>query len=385
MNISVVGLGYVGLANALLLARQHSICALDIDEQKIEKLRQGVSPLEEGLIAQYVEEYKEKIAFATNLDALKVSDFVFVCTPTNYNEDSKQFDTRSVTAVVKSALRANTYSTIVIKSTVPVGFTAQLCQEFNTDRIVFSPEFLREGSALTDSLYPSRIIVGGECVRSKSVRDLLVGSCRAQSFECMVMKSSEAEAVKLFSNTYLAMRVAFFNELDTYCNINKLNPLSVINGVCADKRVGRTYNNPSFGYGGYCLPKDTKQLEASFEGVPQNLISAIVHSNTTRKHHIAKDILLRGPKTVGIYRLAMKTNSDNFRYSSILDIIDLLEKQGVRVALYEPTLSKSQDSRVIENFEEFSNGVDLIVANRLNSELLKYRYKVYTRDLFSRD
>lgn len=385
MNISVVGLGYVGLANALLLAGQHSICALDIDEQKIEKLRQGVSPLEEDLITQYVAQYKEKIAFATNLDALKVSDFVFVCTPTNYNEDTKSFNTESVREVVANALQANTYSTIVIKSTVPVGFTAELCQLFNTDRIIFSPEFLREGTALTDSFYPSRIIAGGEKYRARAVCDLLKKSSKSNSVEFMTMNSSEAEAVKLFANTYLAMRVAFFNELDTYCDTQGFNALSVVNGVCSDKRIGRSYNNPSFGYGGYCLPKDTKQLESSFEGIPQNLISAVVTSNMTRKQHVAQSIIDTGAKKVGIYRLAMKNNSDNFRYSSILDVIELLTAQGIEILIYEPNLSSLQDARIVENFVEFSEGVDLIVTNRLSSELLKYRHKVYTRDLFSRD
>jgi len=385
MNISVVGLGYVGLANALLLAGQHSICALDIDSQKIERLRQGISPLDEDLIAQYVEKYKEVIAFTTNFDALKVSDYVFVSTPTNYNEDTKSFNTESVRVVVEKALQANTYSTIVIKSTVPVGFTAELCQVFNTDRIVFSPEFLREGTALTDSFYPSRIIAGGENKRARAVCDLLKNSSKANSVEFMTMSSSEAEAVKLFANTYLAMRVAFFNELDTYCNMQGFNALSVVNGVCSDKRIGRTYNNPSFGYGGYCLPKDTKQLESSFKGVPQNLISAIVNSNVTRKQHIAQSIISTGAKKVGIYRLAMKSNSDNFRYSSILDVIDLLAEQGIEILIYEPNLNFAQDCRVVENFVEFSESVDLIVTNRLSSELLKYRHKVYTRDLFSRD
>lgn len=385
MNISIVGLGYVGLANALFLAQKHSICAIDINKSRINQLRQGISPLEENLIIQYVQNYQNTVAYSWDYDALKVSDFVFVCTPTNYNEKTRCFDTQSVRQVVEAAVHANKYSTIVIKSTVPVGFTNELCLEFNTDRIVFSPEFLREGSALTDSLYPSRIIAGGEKTRAGLVCGLLKDACQAQNVETMTMQSSEAEAVKLFSNTYLAMRVAFFNELDTYCGTNGFNALSVVNGVCTDKRIGRTYNNPSFGYGGYCLPKDTKQLEASFEGVPQNLISAIVHSNSTRKEYIANEIIKRNPKTVGIYRLAMKNNSDNFRHSSILDVIGLLEQQGVQVMIYEPGLSPAQDNRVVEDFDKFINKADLIVANRLNSELVAYRHKVYTRDLFSRD
>lgn len=385
MNITVVGTGYVGLSNAVLFAQQHNVTSLDIDAKRIELINQRISPI--------VDEYIEKILPQADLHlqatldqelAYKNADYIIIATPTNYDTETNSFDTSSIESVIADILPLNSSAPIIIKSTIPVGYTAQVKAKFKTEQILFSPEFLREGKALYDNLYPSRIIVGEKSERAEEIAQLYLTATVEKNAQTLCMHSTEAEAVKLFSNTYLAMRVAYFNELDTYCAKHGLDSFDIVRGVGLDPRIGKHYNNPSFGYGGYCLPKDTKQLLANYKDVPQNLIQAIIHSNKTRKQFIVKEILKKRPNVVGIYRLTMKAGSDNFRDSAIQDIMRELIEYNIDVVIYEPTLS----SQTFEGYElrntltEFLDTTDVILANRMHTDLENVRDKLYTRDLF---
>ncbi len=390
MNIAVVGLGYVGLSLAILLSQKHKVIGLDISKEKVDKINNKISPIKDDEIIEYLTHKNLNLIGTTDKElAYKKAEIVFVATPTDYNPEKNYFDTSSIDNVIEDILKTNEKALIVIKSTIPIGYTERKRKEFNTDRIIFSPEFLREGKALYDNLYPSRIVVGDKTEKGEKIAKLLLEGTIKKDVPVFLMDSTEAEAVKLFANTYLAMRVAFFNELDTFAEIKGLNTLEIIKGVCSDPRIGNFYNNPSFGYGGYCLPKDTKQILADYlgNGVPNILIKAIVESNAIRKKHIAEVIANKKAKLVGIYRLAMKKNSDNFRHSSILDIVDLLKEKGIDMVIYEPLIKEDnfKDIKVEKDFEKFINETDLIVANRLYEELKKVKYKVYTRDLFERD
>tara|TARA_B100000989_G_scaffold244691_1_gene191776 strand:- start:729 stop:1907 length:1179 start_codon:yes stop_codon:yes gene_type:complete len=384
-KITVVGSGYVGMSLSVLFAQNHEVVVLDIDPKRVSKINNSKSTVSDQEIDKFFDEKQLNISATLDKNqAYKGADFIVVATPTNYDPDTNRFDTDSVESVISDALEINSSALIVIKSTIPVGYTKFLKQKYKIEKLVFSPEFLREGKALTDNLYPSRIIVGGECESSVEFSKLLQQGAQKAQIDTLFMKSTEAEAVKLFANTYLAMRVSFFNELDSYALANDLETKSIIDGVCLDERIGKNYNNPSFGYGGYCLPKDTKQLLANYEHVPQTLIKAIVSSNTTRKDFIAEEIRKLNPKVVGFYRLVMKVNSDNFRSSAIQGIMKRIKAKGIKVVVFEPELHKSEffGSKVLTDFDEFSELSDVIVANRVSERLHKFQHKCFTRDLF---
>ncbi len=388
MKIAVAGTGYVGLSLATLLAQNNEVIALDVIEEKVNLINDRVSPIQDEEISNYLS--NKELNLVATLDkevAYKDAEFVVVATPTNYDIETNKFDTTTVELVLDDVKNLNTEATVVIKSTIPVGYTKSIRSKYPSLDIIFSPEFLREGKALYDNLYPSRIIVGEESKRSKLFGDLLVEASLKDDVELIMMESTEAEAVKLFSNTYLALRVAYFNELDTYCEINGLSSGNIIKGVSKDPRIGDYYNNPSFGYGGYCLPKDTKQLKANFREIPNNMIDAIVESNATRKDHIANMISSKSPSVVGIYRLVMKTGSDNFRDAAILDVTKRLLEKNIEVIIYEPCLDGKEfdGCKVVNNLEEFNNKSDVIVANRIEKDLESVVDKVYTRDVFTRD
>ncbi len=388
MKIAVAGTGYVGLSLATLLSQNNEVIALDVIPEKVEKINNRISPIKDKEIEEFFRTKELNLKATLDYkDAFEGAKFIIISTPTNYDDEKNHFDTSSVEDIIQKVISMNINTTMVVKSTIPVGFIKAMKQKYNIDNIMFSPEFLREGKALYDNLYPSRIIVGEKSERAQEFANLLKNASLKDNVEVKFMDSTEAEAVKLFANTYLALRVAYFNELDTYAEIKGLNTKDIIEGVCLDPRIGSHYNNPSFGYGGYCLPKDTKQLLANYDNVPQNLIRAIVRSNRTRKKHITEMIMRKNPETVGVYRLTMKSGSDNFRASAIQEIIDRLKLEGVDVIIYEPTLKAEQfnDCKVINNFEEFSKKSDVILANRLEEELKGVKDKVYTRDLYSRD
>nr|WP_121980425.1 nucleotide sugar dehydrogenase [Prolinoborus fasciculus] len=384
-NITVVGTGYVGLSNAVLFARQHKVTSLDIDEKRVALINQKISPIADDYIERAFEEDNLNLkATLDQVQAYEQADYIIIATPTNYDSETNYFDTTSIESVIAEILPLNSSAPIIIKSTIPVGYTAQVKSKFKTEQIVFAPEFLREGKALYDNLYPSRIIVGEKSERAEKIAQLYLDATIERNAPTLCMDATEAEAVKLFSNTYLAMRVAYFNELDTYCAKHGLSSLDIIQGVSLDPRIGQHYNNPSFGYGGYCLPKDTKQLLANYKDVPQNLIQAIIQSNKTRKKFIVKEILKKRPNIVGIYRLTMKAGSDNFRDSAIQDIIRELEEYNIQIQIYEPTFQedKFENYLVKKDLKEFLLTSDVILANRMSKDLEQDSCKVYTRDLF---
>ena len=388
IKITVVGSGYVGMSLSVLLAQHNDVTVLDIDAERVDKINNKQSTVADTEIESFLAE--KSLSLTATLDkqsAYEGASFIIVATPTNYHSDTNRFDTSSVDAVVEDALKLNLNALVVIKSTIPVGHTKSLQERFETDRVIFSPEFLREGEALKDNLYPSRIIVGSQCKAGAQFAGLLKQGAKKVDIETLFIRSSEAEAVKLFANTYLAMRVSFFNELDSYALARELDTKSIIDGVCLDKRIGNGYNNPSFGYGGYCLPKDTKQLLANYEQVPQTLVEAIVSSNTTRKDFMAAEILKEKPKTVGFHRLVMKEGSDNFRSSAVQGIMKRIKAKGVEVLVYEPALQELEffGSEVVKDLNAFKLRSEIIIANRQSTELSDSNSKVFTRDIFNKD
>lgn len=384
LNITVVGTGYVGLSNAMLLSKSHQVIALDIDQARVELLNSGISPIHDEYIQQYLKDTKNFKATLSSDEAFENADIIIIATPTNYDEVSNYFNTSSIETVLEQIVVKASQAIIVIKSTIPVGYTQKVQQQYPALKIIFSPEFLREGKALYDNLYPSRIVVGDKSEQGQLIGRLFKEACLKPDVDVLLMDATEAEAVKLFSNTYLAMRVAYFNELDTYCASRGLNTKDIIQAVGLDPRIGCHYNNPSFGYGGYCLPKDAKQLLANYRDVPQNMIDAIIQSNTTRKDFIAAQIMAKNPKVVGIYRLVMKQGSDNFRESAIQGVMKRIKAKGVEVVVFEPTLLETSfySSKVIKHINEFKSMADVIITNRMVHDLQDVIDKVYTRDLF---